>query len=61
MKRKSTGIFRKTAGQFCILFHLHKLIEISTFQEFQTKFWEECTLKKTDPETFCFWVNDIFA
>jgi len=60
MKRKSTGISERQQVN-SVFFHLHKLIEISTFQEFQTKFWEECTLTKTDPETFCFWVNDIFA
>jgi len=27
----------------------------------QTKFWDQCTLKKADPEMFSYWGNDIFA
>jgi len=27
----------------------------------QIKFWDQYTLKKADPETFSFWVNDVFA
>jgi len=35
--------------------------KISNFEEYQTKFWDEYTLKKVDPEMFSFWVNNIFA
>jgi len=40
---------------------MNKANEISIFQEYQTKFWQQYSLKKADPETFSFWVNDIFA
>ena len=34
---------------------------ISIFQECETKFSDQCTLEKADPEMFSFWVNNIFA
>jgi len=39
-------------GRFCIVFQISKAREISNFQEHQTKFWDQCALKKADPETF---------
>jgi len=53
--------FGKIAWRFYIVFQMNKAREISDFREYQTKFWDQCTLKKADPETFPFWVNDIFA
>ena len=34
---------------------------ISIFPECQTKFSDQYTLEKADPEIFLFWVNNIFA
>jgi len=34
---------------------------ISIFPECQTKFSDQYTSKKADPELFSFWVNNIFA
>jgi len=51
----------KMAGRFHIVFQMNKPKKISNFQEYQTKFWDQYTLKKADPETFTFWVNNIFA
>ena len=50
----------KTAGFFYIVFQMNKAKNISNFPEYQTKFWDQHTLKKADPETFSFWVNYIF-
>jgi len=61
MKRKSIGMLAKIAGHFCNVFQMNKMKEISNFQEYQTVVWDQRTLKKTDPETFSFWVNNIFA
>jgi len=34
---------------------------ISNFPECWTKFSDQYTLKKADPEMFSFWVNNVFA
>jgi len=36
-------------------------MKISNFQEYQTRFWNQHTLKKAGPEMFSFWINDIQA
>ena len=51
----------KITGRFYMVFPLNKAREISYFQEYQTKIWNQHTLQKADPETFSFWVDDIFA
>jgi len=54
--------FGKIAGRFCIVFQMNNTKEISNFREYQNKFWDQYTIsKKNDPETFSFWVNNIFA
>jgi len=40
---------------------MNKAREISNFLENQNKFWDLYTLKKADPKTYSFWVNNIFA
>jgi len=40
---------------------MNKLKRISIFQGYQTKFWEQYSFKKVDPETFSFCVNINFA
>ena len=40
---------------------MNKVNKISNFQEYLTKFLDQYTLKKADPETFSFLVSYIFA
>jgi len=42
-------------------FQMNKAKKISKFQECLDKNFEPMYLKKADPETFSFWVNNIFA
>jgi len=51
----------KIAGRFCIVFQMNEAGEISNFQQYQTKFWDQYIPNEANPETFSFWVNYIFA
>ena len=48
-------------GFFYILCQMNKPKTISNFPECKTKFSDQYTLKKADPEMFSFQVNNIFA
>ena len=49
------------AGLFIFFCQMNKAKTISNFPECYTKFSDQHTLKKADPEMFSFWVNNIFA
>jgi len=55
---KNIGII---AGRFYVVFQMKKTREISNFQEYQTKFLGQYSLKLTQRHLFSFWVNNIFT
>jgi len=60
MKRKPTETLARKQGVFVLFPKWIRRERFQIFRNIRPNFLDQYT-KKTDPETFLFWVNDIFA